>query len=158
MTDEPPNQPPNRVPFRERIRRAWQRLRGGELTPARAFWSVFFGLFVGVQPTPGLHLPVVLAVGVPLRLDVLLSYVATHVSIPPIAPFLWLASIQIGERILTGRFAPLTAETARVLVRAPGPLLVALLIGSLVLGSAVGALGGSVAYLIARRSNAGRPG
>jgi uncharacterized protein (DUF2062 family) len=158
MTDELLNQPPNRVPFRERVRRAWQRLRGGELTPARAFWSVFFGLFVGVLPTPGLHLPVVLAVGVPLRLDVPLSYVATNVSIPPIAPFLWLASIQIGERVLTGRFAALNVETARVLVRAPGPLLVALLVGSLVLGGVLGMLGGSLAYLIARRPTAGKRG
>jgi uncharacterized protein (DUF2062 family) len=60
---------PNKAPLRVRLRRGWERLRGGELTPARAFWSVAVGLFVGVQPTPGLHLPVVLAVGVPLRLD-----------------------------------------------------------------------------------------
>jgi uncharacterized protein (DUF2062 family) len=147
---------PNKAPLRVRLRRGWERLRGGELTPARAFWSVAFGLFVGVQPTPGLHLPVVLAVGVPLRLDVVLSYVATNVSIPPVAPFLWLAAIQIGERILTGRFAPLTADGARALVRAPGPLVGALLLGSIVLGALLATVGGSLAWFIARRHS--RPG
>lgn len=99
----------------------------------------------------------VLAVGVPLRLDVALSYVATNVSIPPVAPLLWLASIQIGERILAGRFAPLTLGSARALVRAPGPLLGALLLGSVVLGAVLGAAGGSVAYVMARRRSCGTP-
>ena len=147
---------PNRAPLRVRLRRGWERLRGGELTPARAFWSVAIGLFVGVQPTPGLHLPVVLAVCVPLRLDVVLSYVATNVSIPPVAPFLWLAAIQIGERILTGRFAPLTMDGMRSLVRAPGPLLGALVLGSNVLGTSLAAVGGSVAYVMARRRPSGK--
>jgi len=121
---------------RTQLRRAWQRVRGGQLTPARAFWSVAVGLFVGVQPAPGLHLAVVLAVCVPLHLDAALSYVATNVSIPPVAPLLWLASIQIGERILTGHFAPLTVGGVIELVRAPGMLL-----GALVLGLCAAAVG-----------------
>jgi uncharacterized protein (DUF2062 family) len=143
--------------LRTQLRRAWARLRGGELTPARAFWSVAVGLFVGVQPTPGLHLPVVLAVCVPLRLDAALGYVATNVSIPPVAPLLWLASIQIGERILTGRFAPLTAGGVRELVRAPGSLLVALMLGSVVLGMLLGTAGGVLAYVMASRRFSGTP-
>ena len=149
---------PTRASLRVRLRRGWERLRGGELTPARASWSVAIGLFVGVQPTPGLHLPVVVAVCVPLRLDVVLGYVATNVSIPPVAPFLWLAAIQIGEHILTGRFAPLTTEGMRSLVHAPGPLLGALVLGSIVLGTLLAAVGGSVAYVIARRASSGTPG
>jgi len=151
------SEPANKAPLRVQLRRGWERLRGGELTPARAFWSVAVGLFVGVQPTPGLHLPVVLAVCVPLRLDAALSYCATNVSIPPIAPFLWLAAIQIGERILTGRFAPLTVQGVRALARAPGPLLGALVLGSLVLGMLLGSMGGSLAYVMAHRRFSGTP-
>lgn len=139
-----------RTPLGVQVRRGWERLRGGELTPGRAFWSVGVGLFVGVQPTPGLHLPIVLAVGIPLRLDVTLSYVATNISIPPVAPFLWFAAIQIGSRILSGRFAPLSLDGLRALVRAPGPLLGALVLGSIVLGAALGAAGGLLAYAVAR--------
>jgi uncharacterized protein (DUF2062 family) len=142
---------------RTQLRRAWQRVRGGQLTPARAFWSVAVGLFVGVQPAPGLHLAVVLAVCVPLHLDAALSYVATNVSIPPVAPLLWLASIQIGERILTGHFAPLTVGGVIELVRAPGMLLGALVLGSIVLGTLLGAAGGALAYVMARRRFSGTP-
>jgi uncharacterized protein (DUF2062 family) len=144
-----------KAPLRELIRRAWQRLRGGELTPVRAFWSVAIGLFVGVQPTPGLHVLVIVAVCVPLRLDVALGFLATNVSIPPLAPLLWLASLQIGERILVGRFAPLTVESMRALVREPGPLLGALVLGSIVLGVLLGALGGSLAYVTVRLRSSG---
>jgi uncharacterized protein (DUF2062 family) len=142
---------------RAQVRRAWRRLRGGQLTPARAFWSIAVGLFVGVQPTPGLHLVVVLAVCVPLRLDAALGCVATNVSIPPFAPLLWLASVQIGERILTGRFAPLTVGGMREVVRTPGVLLGALVLGSIVLGALLGAVGGSLAYVMARRRSSGTP-
>jgi uncharacterized protein (DUF2062 family) len=142
--------PANRARVRALLRRAWRRLRGGELTPARAFWSVAVGLFIGVQPTPGLHTPVVLAISVPLRLDAAVSYVATNVSIPPLAPFLWFASLQIGSRILTGRFAPLTVEGMGALVRAPGTLLGALVLGSIVLGASLGLAGGALAHAVAR--------
>jgi SAM-dependent methyltransferase len=139
-----------RITLRERARRGWRRLRGGELTPSRAFWSVAIGLFVGVQPTPGLHLPVVVGVCVPLRLDAPVSYLAANISIPPIAPFLWLSAIQIGSYALHGRFVALTHEGMRDLVRAPGPMLGALVLGSVILGVALGALGGAFAYVVAR--------
>ncbi len=144
-----------RESVRAQLRGAWKRLRGGQLTPARAFWSVAVGVFIGVQPTPGLHLAVVVAVCVPLHLDAALGYLATNISIPPVAPLLWLASLQIGERILTGRFAPLTVGGMREVVRAPGVLLGALALGSIVLGTVLAAAGGSIAYLMARRRFSG---
>jgi SAM-dependent methyltransferase len=147
---EDPQSEEKRPGLRERMRRAWRRLRGGELTPSRAFWSVALGLFIGVQPTPGLHLPTVLAIYVPLRLDAALGYLASNVSIPPIAPFLWFASLQLGARIVTGSFVPLTPEGAREIVHAPGPLLGSLVVGSVALGAAIGIAGGSLAYLVAR--------
>ena len=107
------------------------------------------------KPTPGLHVLVIVAVCVPLRLDVALGFLATNVSIPPLAPLLWLASLQIGERILVGRFAPLTVESMRALVREPGPLLGALVLGSIVLGVLLGALGGSLAYVTVRLRSSG---
>ena len=134
--------------LRAQLKRAWGRVRGGELTPRRAFWSVAIGLFVGVQPTPGLHLPVVLAVCVPLRLDAPVSYLAANISIPPVAPFLWLAALQIGSYVLHGRFVPLTSEGARALAHAPGPWLGALALGSGILGATLGALGGGLAYVL----------
>jgi 2-polyprenyl-3-methyl-5-hydroxy-6-metoxy-1,4-benzoquinol methylase/uncharacterized protein (DUF2062 family) len=133
-----------------KLKRAWARLRGGELTPKRAFWSVAVGLLIGVQPTPGLHLPVVLALCLPLRLDAAVSYLAANISIPPIAPFLWIASVQIGSLLLAGHTVPLSPEGARELVHAPGPMLAALVVGSPVLGVALGIVGGTLAYAMVR--------
>src|SRR5687767_7898236 len=90
-----------RLSLRDQLRRAWARVRGGELTPARTAWSVALGLFVGVQPTPGFHLPIILAVCLPLRLDAAVAYLAANISIPPIAPFLVFTAIQIGSRLRT---------------------------------------------------------
>ena len=137
-----------------KLRRAWNRLRGGEITPARAFWSVAIGVFVGVQPTPGVHVFIVLGVCVPLRLDAALSYLAANISIPPVAPFLWFASFQVGSRILFGHFAALSVEDARALVHAPGSMLGALAIGSVVFGAGLASVFGSLAYVLARMRGA----
>ncbi|MGH7328291.1 MAG: hypothetical protein ACREJX_08065, partial [Polyangiaceae bacterium] len=51
------------------FRAAWRRLRGGELTPARAAFSIGVGLAIGVTPLYGFHLPLVLAICLPLGLD-----------------------------------------------------------------------------------------
>lgn len=142
-----------RVAEPSKLKRAWARVRGGELTPERAFWSVAIGILVGVQPTPGLHLPIVLALCLPLRLDAAVSYVAANISIPPIAPFLWIASVQVGSLVLTGHTVPLTPDGARELVHSPGPMLAALAVGSPLLGIALGAIGGVLAYGAARLRN-----
>jgi SAM-dependent methyltransferase len=90
------------VSVRSKLREAWARLRGGELTPWRAAASVAVGLAVGVTPLYGFHLPIVLAICVPLRLDAPIAYVAANISLPFLAPFLWLAEIEIGAWLRTG--------------------------------------------------------
>lgn len=137
--------------WRADARKAWSRLRGGDLTPRRAFWSVGLGLFVGTQPTPGLHLPALVLLGVPLRLDVPVAYLAANISIPPIAPFLWFAALQIGARVWSGQFLPLTVEGARAVLHAPGVMVGQLALGSVLLGLALGACGGGMAFVVAGR-------
>jgi uncharacterized protein (DUF2062 family) len=100
-------------PLRERGREAWARLRGGELTPWRAALSVGVGLAVGVTPLYGLHLPIVVAICVPLRLDAPLAYLAANISLPFIAPFLSLAEIEIGAWLRTRHLLPLDVDTVR---------------------------------------------
>lgn len=153
-----PPEPALRASIREQARRAWIRIRGGQLTPARAARSVALGAFIGVQPTPGLHLFLVLALCLPLRLDAAIAYLAANISIPPIAPFLWFASIQLGARTLHGHFVPLTLASARALVRHPGPLLASLLVGSIVLGAIIAVVMALTAYvLVALRGARRRP-
>jgi len=149
----PDSPPPTslRASFRETLGRAWRRLRGNTLTPGRAALSVAIGLFIGTLPLPGLHMPLVLAATLPFRLDAVVAYAAANISIPPIAPFLWLASLQLGARVLRGSFVAMSAAGARELVRrGPGALLASLALGSVMFGSALAALGAAVTYIALR--------
>jgi 2-polyprenyl-3-methyl-5-hydroxy-6-metoxy-1,4-benzoquinol methylase/uncharacterized protein (DUF2062 family) len=132
-TPAPP--PEARGPFREQLRRAWARIRGGELTPWRAAFSVALGVFIGVLPIYGFHILVIVALCVPLRLDAAVAYLAANISIPPMAPILTIAAIQLGSRTLHGHFVPLTVDAARALARHPGPLVGSLAVGSIELGA-----------------------
>lgn len=133
--------------FRERAsalrKSGWARLRGGELTPKRAAASVALGLFVGCIPVFGLHLPLCLALAVPLRLDAPVAYLAANVSNPLVAPWLVLAEVQTGAWLLTGGPAPFDVEAARETGVAGFVAYAAL--GSVVVGAVLALVGGSVA-------------
>jgi uncharacterized protein (DUF2062 family)/SAM-dependent methyltransferase len=126
---------------------AWARLRGGELTPARAALSVAIGLAVGVTPLYGLHLWIVLALCVPLRLDAALAYLAANVSLPPVIPLLLVSEIEVGSLVRTGHAVAVEAADAKA--RGFGELARELAIGTAILAPAAGALGGAVAWAIA---------
>ena len=85
---------------RQRLRDAWRRLRGGELTPGRAAASVAIGIAVGVTPLWGVHWALVLAICLPLRLDAGVAYLASNVSLPFFAPFITFAEIAVDARVL----------------------------------------------------------
>jgi uncharacterized protein (DUF2062 family)/SAM-dependent methyltransferase len=130
--------------LKAKLRGAWRRLRGGELTPLRAALSVAVGLAVGVTPLWGVHIFLVLAICVPLGLDAPVSYLAANISIPPIAPFLGLAEVEIGSWLLTRHALALDVET----LRAMGPWAFAkeLVVGTLLFSPAMAVLGGVVTY------------
>jgi uncharacterized protein (DUF2062 family)/SAM-dependent methyltransferase len=123
---------------------AWQRLRGGELTPLRAALSVAVGLLIGVTPLYGGHIFLVLLVCIPLGLDAPVSYLAANISIPPVAPFLALAEVEIGAWVLTQH----TLELDVTALRAVGAWTFAkeLVVGTMFFAPAMAALGGTVTY------------
>lgn len=129
------------------VRLGWARLRGGSLSPARAAASVAVGLAIGVLPLYGLHWALVLAVCLPLRLDAAVAYLAANVSIPPIAPFITFAELELGARILTGAWLPLTVERAK-LVR-PGEMATELAVGSAALSALSATTGFVVTFVVA---------
>jgi uncharacterized protein (DUF2062 family)/predicted TPR repeat methyltransferase len=138
--------------LRERFRLLWRKLRGGSLSPLRAGASVALGLFIGSLPLYGLHLPLCLLLCLPLRLDVVVAYLAANVSNPFVAPFLVTAEIEVGSLLLTGATIPFDVEQARR-TGITGFVLQAAL-GSLVVGSALAVVGGALAYAIANRRRA----
>lgn len=133
--------------FRQQMRVAWRRLRGGELTPVRAALSVAVGLFIGVTPLYGLHLLLVMAVCLPLRLDVPISYLAANISIPFLSPFLGLAEVELGSFVRTGAWRELSIDV----IRKEGirPFLGDVIVGVAVFAPAMALLGGSLTYALA---------
>jgi len=138
----------SRAAVARRARQAWARLRGGELTPWRAAGSVAVGLAIGVTPLWGAHIFLVLAVCVPLRLDAPLSYLAANVSIPPIAPFLTFAELEIGAYAVTG--VPLAMDLATVKAGGAMQFVRELAVGTAIFSPAVAAVGGALTYGFAR--------
>jgi uncharacterized protein (DUF2062 family)/SAM-dependent methyltransferase len=141
--------------FRAKVRLAWKRLRGGELTPARAAASVAIGLAIGVTPLWGFHLPLVLAVCLPLRLDAPVAYLAANISIPLIAPFLTMAEVEIGAFLLTGQALPM--DLALVRSRGAGLLVKEVAVGTLVFSPAMAIIGGTLAFFVTRLARGGSP-
>ena len=134
------------------LRWAFRYLRGGAGGRALVA-SVAVGLFVGCLPLYGLHLPLVLLVCLPLRLDAVLAYLAANISNPLVAPVLLFLEVQVGSLVLDRRWLPLdVAALERVGL---GGLLLQTAVGSLIVGSAVAALGALCAWPFAR-SRTGR--
>jgi uncharacterized protein (DUF2062 family) len=138
-----------RLRFRDAMRRLWRRLRGGEFSPVRLALSVATGLFVGCQPVYGLHFPLCAAVCLPFKLDLVAAYLAANISNPLMAPFLVVLEVNVGSYLLTGQPAPF--DVARAREAGISGFVAQAVVGSLVVGAALAAGGGLVAYLIARR-------
>jgi len=142
--------------LRRGLRAAWARLRGGELTAWRAAASVAVGLLIGVTPLYGLHLWIVLAVCVPLKLDAPIAYLAANISLPIVSPFLLLAEAEIGAWARTGHGVSLSVEALRadraaVLTRLAGEIV----LGTAIFAPAVALVGGAATYaLVARKRRA----
>ncbi len=133
--------------LREKIREAWRRLRGGDLTPARAAASVAVGLAIGVTPLYGFHLPLVVAVCLPLGLDTPVAYLAANISLPFIAPFLTIAEIEIGSRITTGAWLELTREGLRQY--GIKPFLRQIIVGTIFFSPMMASVGAALTFAVA---------
>src|SRR5215472_5399177 len=146
----------DRAAWRQKARQAWVRLRGGELTPWRAAVSVAIGLAIGVTPLWGFHLPLVLAVCLPLRLDAPVAYLAANISLPMVAPVLTATEIEIGELVRTGHVVSLHVRDLheRGLRGFAGDLVV----GTLFFAPAMALAGGGLAYVGAKIARVGQRG
>lgn len=58
--------------------------------------SVALGIFVGLTPLWGFHTLVVLFLAALFKLNKLIAYMCTHVSFPPLIPFIIMASLWVG--------------------------------------------------------------
>jgi uncharacterized protein (DUF2062 family) len=126
------------------------RLHGGELSPLRLGLSVALGLFVGCTPLYGLHSIIAGATALALRLDALIAYLASNISLPPVIPLILFAEVQVGTLVMRGTFLPIAIEElspSRAM-----DLGMALFVGSMIVGMSIALLGGGLAYAFGRRS------
>jgi uncharacterized protein (DUF2062 family)/SAM-dependent methyltransferase len=126
-------------------RRFVHRLRTEGATPARDGWAIGLGIFVGCSPWYGFHLLICWVLGRLLKLNRLKMYLAANISNPFAAPFLILVELQVGAWLRRGRFHALTVETVRT--TDPWTFGADILLGSLVAGAVLGAVGGVATWL-----------
>ncbi len=148
--------------LRARLRAWLGRILREHASPARLASACVVGAIVGCTPFFGLHLPLCLGLAALLRLNRAATYAAANISIPPIAPFLAVASITVGARVRHAPLVALDVEQARRLepwglARAASGLFVDWVIGAPIVGLALGAVLGGVVYVAAsRRTGEGR--
>lgn len=131
----------------EKVKAAWARIRGGELTPGRAAASVFVGVLVGATPLYGLHFFLVMGICIPLKLDAAIAYVASNVSLPIFAPFINMSEVEIGAFLRTGSFIHL--EKSEFTSRSPFDYAHELFLGTLVFAPALATTFATIAYVVA---------
>jgi glycosyltransferase involved in cell wall biosynthesis len=69
-------------------------------TPPRAAFSLAFGVFIGITPTHGFQVLILLALTIVLRLNKPLAMLGVSISSPPLLPFWIAAGIWTGKVIL----------------------------------------------------------
>ena len=140
---------------RPALARIWRRLRGTRQSPARVALAVALGLFIGCLPVYGLHFLLCCLVCLPFGLDLLLCYLVANISNPFVAPFLITLEVELGSLLTTGEHAGFTLARARQ----TGVLgfLWQASVGSVFVGAGLGALGSAIAYVLARKRQAGGP-
>ena len=131
-------------------RRLFHRLRTEGDSPWRQAAAFGLGTFIGCSPLFGLHLYLCIAAGWLFGLNRLKMYLAANISSPFTAPFLLFGEVQAGRWLRAGTTYPFSPEAFRGFdVWQFGGDLV---LGSVVVGLALGAAATAAAYALVRRA------
>jgi uncharacterized protein (DUF2062 family)/SAM-dependent methyltransferase len=129
-----------------RLQRAIYQLRTeGSGSRARDAWTIGLGLFIGCSPLIGFHLGICLLAGWLLGLNRVKLYLAANLMNPIILPGIFFAEVQTGAWLRQGHAYPITIDTFYTLN--PWQFGLDLLLGSLIVGAAIGTLGGVITFL-----------
>ena len=122
-------------------------------SPWRLFFACVVGAIVGSTPLFGLHLTICVGLAALLRLNVVATYGAANVSLPPFLPLLGPACVGVGSKLLYGQLAPFdrTALTATSPLAVAPRIFWAWLVGAPFVGGVLGAVLGAIAFLVASR-------
>ena len=141
--------------LRARVHELGRLILAQHRSPLRVALALWLGLVVGCTPTIGFQIFLCIGLSLLLRLNLPIMYAAANISIPPMIPLLGLVSVQLGERLLRGRWVTLSAShfAAATLRDSFHRFFWAWLLGGVVLGSLLGlGLGGPVYLWLRRRA------
>ena len=132
--------------LRKRIHQLAGELLRAHIAPRKVALAVLVGCIVGCTPLFGLHIFVCIALAWLFRLNQVIVYGAANLSVPPMIPLIGFFSVQLGEKILHGRWLPLTrasfaGQGAHDIAKL---FFVDWLVGGVAFGALVGAVAGTI--------------
>ncbi|MCC6748672.1 MAG: DUF2062 domain-containing protein [Deltaproteobacteria bacterium] len=135
-----------------RLRELVSRLWTEHTTPLRLGAAVGLGVLVGCSPFFGLQAVIAVGLAFVLRLNKVAALLGSQVSIPPLAPFIGLASVELGSWLVTGSFAPLAVADFRwgALRDTVSRFALFWLVGSVLVGAVLGTLAFAATAAIVR--------
>lgn len=107
-------------------------------------FSIALGVFVGFSPFWGFHTLLVISLSILFKLNKVLAFVASNVSLPPFIPFIIAASLFLGSPFFTGNSDIFNQEFNFDLVKNN---LLQYAIGSLILASTMSVISGVATFL-----------
>ncbi|WP_315054301.1 DUF2062 domain-containing protein [Chryseobacterium indoltheticum] len=113
-------------------------------------FSIAFGVFIGLSPFWGFQTLLVISLSVLFKLNKVLAFVASNVSLPPFIPFIIAASLFLGSPFISGNSNILSQHLNFDLVKNN---LLQYIIGSFILASTMSVVSGIAAFLFLNKVN-----
>jgi uncharacterized protein (DUF2062 family)/SAM-dependent methyltransferase len=146
-----PGKPRARFRFTRPLLELLYKLRTAADSPARQAAAVALGVFIGCTPFFGFHLLLCIGFARLFRLNQIKVYLASHVSLPLVWPFLVMAEIQVGRWLRGAPFLALhLADVRRVSWKHYG---IDLLTGSAAVGVVLAVFFALITWLLVRRQS-----
>jgi glycosyltransferase involved in cell wall biosynthesis len=114
-------------------------------------FSIALGVFVGLSPFWGFHTLIVISLAVLFKLNKVLAFIASNVSLPPFIPFIIAASLFLGAPFVDGDSNILNHELNFELVKNH---LIQYVIGSAILAVTLSAVSGIATFLFLNKLTA----
>jgi len=113
-------------------------------------FSIALGVFIGLSPFWGFQTLLVISLSVLFKLNKVLAFVASNVSLPPFIPFIIAASLFLGSPFISGNSNILSQDLNFDLVKNN---LLQYIIGSFILSTTMSAVSGIAAFLFLNKVN-----
>lgn len=113
-------------------------------------FSIALGVFIGLSPFWGFQTLLVISLSVLFKLNKVLAFVASNVSLPPFIPFIIAASLFLGAPFVSGDSNLLSQDLNFDLVKNN---LLQYIIGSFILATSISTISGIAAFIFLNKMN-----